>query len=400
MNMELSSIGEQVFAVESITKKRIRKGNVEYLLKWQGWSPKYNTWEPEDNILDPCLVLAYEEKEEKERALAYKRKGLRPRRVILRNLYPMDLRSAHKVPEKPVPRIRLSLSRSMGTDINKNGRRSRVGFRRIMKLKNRLCKSKLSDDIKPSQQSRSPIPSKVSKEKEWEEDEEEEQEKMSENEENTTDVHQEIPSGQEMSEGYNSSTEQEAVITMQEPENCSSIFDHAEKQSEDTCLMTGPVLEVTERPENFIITNTQKTESVTNITGGEYALRVSHDTADTDQPLQNSTKKETNEEAVFDKIQNRPSVIEVHLSAKCGQNQVKEGQLESSEAKDKKGMDVDVTTDCSTLKVQTDQSQAPSTTTVHPGKVIVTEVTINSLTVTIKEAVSAEGFFSGDGLEV
>ncbi|XP_051987719.1 chromo domain-containing protein cec-1-like isoform X2 [Xyrauchen texanus] len=399
--MELSSIGEQVFAVESITKKRIRKGNVEYLLKWQGWSPKYNTWEPEDNILDPRLVLAYEEKEEKERALAYKRKGLRPRRVIVRNLYPMDLRSAHKVPEKPVPRIRLSLSRSMGTEIDKNRRRCResVGFHRIMKLKNRLRKSKLSDGIKPSQQPRSPIPSKVSKEKEWDEDEEEEQ-KMSENEGNTTDVHQDIPSGQEMSEGYNSSTEQEAEITKQEPENCSSIFDHAEKPSEDTCLMIGPVLEATERPEYFLITNTQKNESVTNITGGEDALRVSHDTADTDQPLQNSTKKETNEEAVFDKIQNRPSVIEVHLSSKCGQNQVKEGQLDSSEVEDKKGMDVEVTTECSTLQVQTDQSQAPSTTTVNPGKVIVTEVTINSLTVTIKEAMSAEGFFSGDGLEV
>uniref|UniRef100_A0A3B4AZQ6 Chromo domain-containing protein n=1 Tax=Periophthalmus magnuspinnatus TaxID=409849 RepID=A0A3B4AZQ6_9GOBI len=60
--MELSSIGDQVFAVESITKKRIRKGNVEYLLKWQGWPQKYSTWEPEDNILDPRLVLAYEER--------------------------------------------------------------------------------------------------------------------------------------------------------------------------------------------------------------------------------------------------------------------------------------------------------------------------------------------------
>nr|XP_046187773.1 chromobox protein homolog 7-like isoform X3 [Oncorhynchus gorbuscha] len=84
--MELSSIGEQVFAVESITKKRVRKGNVEYLLKWQGWPPKYSTWEPEDHILDPRLVLAYEEKEEKDRALAYRRKGLRPRRLVLRGI--------------------------------------------------------------------------------------------------------------------------------------------------------------------------------------------------------------------------------------------------------------------------------------------------------------------------
>ncbi|XP_010784448.1 chromobox protein homolog 7-like [Notothenia coriiceps] len=92
--MERSSvglIGDQVFAVESITKKRVRKGNVEYLLKWQGWSPKYSTWEPEDNILDPRLVLAYEEHQEKIRALAYRRKGLRPRRLLLRvrrHLYP------------------------------------------------------------------------------------------------------------------------------------------------------------------------------------------------------------------------------------------------------------------------------------------------------------------------
>uniref|UniRef100_A0A8C2WYE8 Chromobox homolog 7a n=1 Tax=Cyclopterus lumpus TaxID=8103 RepID=A0A8C2WYE8_CYCLU len=83
--MELSSVGDQVFAVESIIKKRVRKGNVEYLLKWQGWSPKYSTWEPEENILDPRLVLAYEENQEKIRALAYRRKGLRPRRLVLRS---------------------------------------------------------------------------------------------------------------------------------------------------------------------------------------------------------------------------------------------------------------------------------------------------------------------------
>uniref|UniRef100_A0A8D2D3X9 Chromo domain-containing protein n=1 Tax=Sciurus vulgaris TaxID=55149 RepID=A0A8D2D3X9_SCIVU len=56
--MELSAIGEQVFAVESIRKKR----KVEYLVKWKGWPPKYSTWEPEEHILDPRLVLAYEEK--------------------------------------------------------------------------------------------------------------------------------------------------------------------------------------------------------------------------------------------------------------------------------------------------------------------------------------------------
>ncbi|CAI5674610.1 unnamed protein product [Oreochromis niloticus] len=116
--MELSSIGDQVFAVESITNKRVRKGTVEYLLKWQGWPQKYSTWEPEDNILDPLLVLAYEENREKIRTLTYRRKGLRPRRPILRNVFAMDLRSAHKMTEKPPPRIRLSLTRSMSTDVD------------------------------------------------------------------------------------------------------------------------------------------------------------------------------------------------------------------------------------------------------------------------------------------
>ncbi|XP_043091443.1 chromobox homolog 7a [Puntigrus tetrazona] len=391
--MELSSIGEQVFAVESITKKRVRKGNVEYLLKWQGWPPKYSTWEPEDNILDPRLVLAYEEKEEKERALAYKRKGLRPRQVILRNLYPMDLRSKHKVPDKPTPRIRLSLSRSMSTEIDQNGRRCQ----RMEKRKNRQCRSKLMSDIKPFQQPRRhPLLPKAS-ESEWDGDEEDEQKrkvkKMRTNEEDATEVHQDIPSGQEMSEGYNSSAEHEAVITIKETENCSSIFDHAEKPIEDT----GPVFGGTV---NSTITNTQENEPVTNTARDEDSVRVSHDTTNTDQSLHNSTKSGA-EQGVFDKEQNRPSVIEVHSSVKCRQDEVSErGELDSSEAKEKEGMDAVVTAECTTtLQVPIDQLQTP-TTTAHPGKVIVTQVTINSLTVTFKEAMSAEGFFSGYGLEV
>uniref|UniRef100_A0A2R5L4D8 Chromo domain-containing protein n=1 Tax=Ornithodoros turicata TaxID=34597 RepID=A0A2R5L4D8_9ACAR len=58
--MELSSVGERVFAAECIQKKRIRKGRVEYLVKWRGWSHKYNTWEPEENILDVRLLEAFE----------------------------------------------------------------------------------------------------------------------------------------------------------------------------------------------------------------------------------------------------------------------------------------------------------------------------------------------------
>ncbi|XP_005108393.1 chromobox protein homolog 8 [Aplysia californica] len=49
-------MGERVFAAECIQKRRVRKGKVEYLVKWKGWSIKYNTWEPEENILDHRLI--------------------------------------------------------------------------------------------------------------------------------------------------------------------------------------------------------------------------------------------------------------------------------------------------------------------------------------------------------
>lgn len=57
--MELSDVGERVFAAECIQKRRIRKGKAEYLVKWKGWSRKHNTWEPEENIIDQRLLEAF-----------------------------------------------------------------------------------------------------------------------------------------------------------------------------------------------------------------------------------------------------------------------------------------------------------------------------------------------------
>ncbi|KAM7394622.1 hypothetical protein PAMP_021410 [Pampus punctatissimus] len=38
--MELSAVGDRVFAAESILKRRVRKGRIEYLVKWKGWAMK------------------------------------------------------------------------------------------------------------------------------------------------------------------------------------------------------------------------------------------------------------------------------------------------------------------------------------------------------------------------
>lgn len=68
----------QVFDAECILSKRPRKGKFEYLVKWRGWSSKHNSWEPEENILDPRLLAAFH-KREQERELLFQKKGKRPR---------------------------------------------------------------------------------------------------------------------------------------------------------------------------------------------------------------------------------------------------------------------------------------------------------------------------------
>lgn len=57
--MELA-MGDRVYAAERIMKKRLRKGRVEYFVKWKGWSQKHSTWEPEENILDGRLIEIFE----------------------------------------------------------------------------------------------------------------------------------------------------------------------------------------------------------------------------------------------------------------------------------------------------------------------------------------------------
>ncbi|XP_028992100.1 E3 SUMO-protein ligase CBX4 [Betta splendens] len=81
--MELPAAGEHVFAVESIEKKRSRKGRFEYLVKWRGWSPKYNTWEPEENILDPRLLDAFQDRERQEQLMGYRKRGPKPKHLLV-----------------------------------------------------------------------------------------------------------------------------------------------------------------------------------------------------------------------------------------------------------------------------------------------------------------------------
>ncbi|KAH7727538.1 Chromo domain containing protein [Aphelenchoides avenae] len=63
----LDEENEEVFVVEKILAKRMKKGKVEYKIKWKGYDdPKDNTWEPEENCDCPELIEAYERANKKE----------------------------------------------------------------------------------------------------------------------------------------------------------------------------------------------------------------------------------------------------------------------------------------------------------------------------------------------
>lgn len=81
-------MGERVFAAERIQKKRIRRGKVEYFVKWKGWSPKYNTWEPEENILDSRLIHAFNTG--LDRDVIPKKRGPKPKKLKLQESEKME----------------------------------------------------------------------------------------------------------------------------------------------------------------------------------------------------------------------------------------------------------------------------------------------------------------------
>ncbi|CAF0727376.1 unnamed protein product [Adineta ricciae] len=63
-------LDEEQYIVEKIIKMRTtKKGKVEYLLKWKGFSHNENTWEPAENLECPELISAFmAEQKEKQQA--------------------------------------------------------------------------------------------------------------------------------------------------------------------------------------------------------------------------------------------------------------------------------------------------------------------------------------------
>jgi len=57
---ENPEVTEEEFEVEEITDKRIVNGTVQYKIRWRGYSPDQDTWEPEKNLNCPERVRRYE----------------------------------------------------------------------------------------------------------------------------------------------------------------------------------------------------------------------------------------------------------------------------------------------------------------------------------------------------
>lgn len=60
---ERPKLAEGFYEIESVRKKRSRKGKVQYLIKWRGWPEAANTWEPIENLMSCSDVIdAFEER--------------------------------------------------------------------------------------------------------------------------------------------------------------------------------------------------------------------------------------------------------------------------------------------------------------------------------------------------
>ncbi|CAH8656803.1 unnamed protein product [Heterobilharzia americana] len=49
-----------VYSVDNIVGRRVRRGRVEYRVRWKGFTPDQDSWEPFTSLREPCLPLIHD----------------------------------------------------------------------------------------------------------------------------------------------------------------------------------------------------------------------------------------------------------------------------------------------------------------------------------------------------
>ncbi|XP_011011024.1 PREDICTED: chromo domain-containing protein LHP1-like isoform X1 [Populus euphratica] len=111
---ERTKLDEGFFEIEAIRRKRVRKGQLQYLIKWRGWPETANTWEPLENLQSCSDVIdAFEEslrsgrssrkRKRKHGALHYPSKKKQPRSSAVYNVMDVEVSIADKhLPSAPL----------------------------------------------------------------------------------------------------------------------------------------------------------------------------------------------------------------------------------------------------------------------------------------------------------
>jgi len=122
---------EQVYQVEDILKKRVRKGTVQYLLKWKGYGDEDNSWEPIENV-GAELILQFEKQQREQN---FKKNKPKDDEMVM----PPSSRSEKRVARRPSRSPSVSQKRSTrgGRLDDKNAKIKKMGGETSVKPKRR-----------------------------------------------------------------------------------------------------------------------------------------------------------------------------------------------------------------------------------------------------------------------
>merc|ERR1711971_323136 len=151
--MEQKNLGEMVFAAERLTKKRLKAGRKEYLVKWKGWSPKYSTWEPEENILDPRLIKVFEDNEVEQQPAA--KRGPKPKSLKEKEAKRKEVKKEESGSEEEGEESETSSSEDDGDEEEKEEKKDRRKSER-RKRKRKEKKSKTPSFLLQTSSGRTP----------------------------------------------------------------------------------------------------------------------------------------------------------------------------------------------------------------------------------------------------